>query len=267
MNGIKRLLFGTATFGLGAVAGYFICKRKLRDQYREDVAEVQAFYRERLDELCMTPDDFEPDESDGDEYDAEAEAQKAEVINNYRGEKRRYTVDYTKPSLEELGRSLREGASVVVDSNGEDKLGDVDPGEEVIDPDYEAEMEQAAEEYARKRTENMKRGDPYLIEPEEYRDGPVEYEHQALYYYAKDRTLCEDDDSQVDDEEACVGFDYEDKLDMQTTCWVRNDKMRVLYEIHRIDDYYTKAVLGISETPREREFRIQGRRKQALDNR
>jgi hypothetical protein len=54
---------------------------------------------------------------------------------------------------------------------------------------------------------------------------------------------------------------------MQTTCWVRNDVLRVLYEIHRIDDSYKKAVRGVSETPREREFRIQGRRKLALDQR
>ena len=167
---------------------------------------------------------------------------------------------------------MRDNISVVVPANGDENLGNVEDDEEDPeytprdDPQYQAELEKIADEYARRRSENMKNGEPYLIEPEEYHDGPEDYDHQALYYYAEDRTLCEDDDRQVEDEEECVGFDYEDKLDMQMTCWVRNDKLRVLYEIHRIDDSYKKAVLGVSETPREREFRIQGRRKQALDD-
>ena len=161
---------------------------------------------------------------------------------------------------------------MMVSANGEEHLGEIDPDAEeedprdVNDPEYEAELERMAEDYSRRRSENIQKGEPYLIEPEEYHDGPEDYDRQALYYYRDDRTLCEDDDRQVEDEEGCVGFDYEDKLDMQTTAWVRNDRLRVLYEIHRIDDSYKKAVLGVVETPREREFRIQGRRKQALDD-
>ena len=77
--------------------------------------------------------------------------------------------------------------------------------------------------------------------------------------------ICEDDDSEVEDEEGVIGFDYEDILDMQTTAWVRNDILETLYEIHRIDDSYQLAVLGLVETPKEREYRIMGRRKQGLD--
>ena len=80
-----------------------------------------------------------------------------------------------------------------------------------------------------------------MIEPEEYRDAPTGYDQQTLYYYVGDRTLCEDDDSIVEDEEEIIGFDYEDTLSMQTTCWVRNDTTRCMYEIHRIDDTYYKA--------------------------
>lgn len=281
MSGIKKLVIGTAIFGIGAVVGYFVSKKVLEGQYREDVADVQDFYRQKLDEFGVMVEGFEPPEDgldrqieEDDEYDEE-EIQKKEVIETYRGERRRYVTDYTKPSLDDMKRNLHhEGTSVVVNTNGEENLGNVDDEDEEDleytpsnDPKYEAELEKIAEDYARRRSENMKNGEPYLIEPEEYQEGPKDYDHQALYYYSKDRTLCEDDDSQVEDEEECVGLDYEDKLDMQTTCWVRNDKLRVLYEIHRIDDSYKKAVLGISETPREREFRIQGRRKQAMDDR
>ena len=277
MSGINKVLFGTGMFGLGAFAGYFVSKKLLGEQYRVDVADIQAFYKEKLDELGVMeegyelPEDLEDEDDESDEEDPQAYTSKA-----HKEERHRVIVDYTKkynkPSLEVMKKVLHEGASVVVPANGEENLGNIEDGEEDPeytprdDPEYEAELEKMADDYARRRSENMKKGEPYLIEPEEYHEGPEDYDHQALYYYAEDRTLCEDDDCQVEDEEECVGFDYEDKLDMQMTCWVRNDKLRVLYEIHRIDDSYKKAVLGISETPREREFRIQGRRKQALDS-
>ena len=53
---------------------------------------------------------------------------------------------------------------------------------------------------------------------------------------------------------------------MQTTAWVRNDTLMILYEIHRVDDSYARTVANAIETPKEREFRILGRRKQALDD-
>ena len=168
-----------------------------------------------------------------------------------------------------LGKSLQVTEKAVCPDAETDGGGEDDEETEYVpsdDPEYEAELEARAEEYAKRRSENMKSGEPYLIEPEEYVDGPEDYDRQALYYYAKDRTLCEDDDQEVEEEEACVGLDYEDVLDMQTTCWVRNDRLRVLYEIHRINDSYKEVVLNARETPREREFRIQSRRKQALDD-
>ena len=282
MSGLNRVLFGTGMFGLGAFAGYFVSKKLLGEQYRMDVADIQAFYKEKLDELGVMEEGYEPpeepedsDEDDeDDEDDEEDDGRQAPASKSHKEERHRVIVDYTKkynkPSLEVMKQVLREGASVVVPANGEEYLGDIDTEENEEytprdDPEYEAELEKMADEYARRRSENMVKGEPYLIEPEEYHEGPEDYDRQALYYYAKDRTLCEDDDQQVENEEECVGFDYEDKLDMQTTCWVRNDKLRVLYEIHRIDESYQKAVLGVSETPREREFRLQGRRKQALD--
>lgn len=293
MYGVKKVFSGIALFGLGAIAGYFTGKKLLEKQFRKDVNELQDFYRAKLDEIGVMPEGFEypdtngdddgDDEDDDDAVDAMEEyytdgfdKQDAEEAKRrlavYKGERRRCAVEYNKPSLLEMKRALRDGASVIVDVNGEENLGNIDDEDEdpeympSNDPQYEAELEKMAEEYALRRSENMQKGEPYLIEPEEYHEGPEEYDRQALYYYANDRTLCEDDDAQVEDEEACVGFDYEDKLDMQTTCWVRNDQLRVLYEIHRIDESYKSAVLGLSETPREREFRIQGRRKKGLDD-
>lgn len=288
---IKNIMIFTGGIGVGGLAGYIFCKKTLEDKYRMDVEDNRQYYLEKLEELGVMEEGFEAETMDEDaeeEYDEEDEEEQEDDspeqarIREYKGTPK---LNYSKPSLDELKRAIKAGVknvpfptatgvSAVVPSNGEESLGEVDEDDDneeteyvpSDDPEYEAELEARAEEYAKRRSENMKSGEPYLIEPEEYVDGPEDYDRQALYYYAKDRTLCEDDDQEVEEEEACVGLDYEDVLDMQTTCWVRNDRLRVLYEIHRINDSYKEAVLNARETPREREFRIQSRRKQALDD-
>lgn len=286
---IKNIMIFTGGIGIGSLAGYILCKKTLEDKYRMDVEDNRQYYLEKLEELGVMEEGFEAetmDEDEEEEYDEEDEEEQEDDspeqarIREYKGTPK---LNYSKPSLDELKRAIKAGVknvpfptatgvSAVVPSNGEESLGEVDEDDEETeyvpsdDPEYEAELEARAEEYAKRRSENMKSGEPYLIEPEEYVDGPEDYDRQALYYYAKDRTLCEDDDQEVEEEEACVGLDYEDVLGMQTTCWVRNDRLRVLYEIHRINDSYKEAVLNARETPREREFRIQSRRKQALDD-
>ena len=282
---IKNIMIFTGGIGVGGLAGYIFCKKTLEDKYRMDVEDNRQYYLEKLEELGVMEEGFEAETME-EEYDEEDEEEQEDdspeqaLIREYKGTPK---LNYSKPSLDELKRAIKAGVknvpfptatgvSAVVPSNGEESLGEVDEDDEETeyvpsdDPEYEAELEARAEEYAKRRSENMKSGEPYLIEPEEYVDGPEDYDRQALYYYAKDRTLCEDDDQEVEEEEACVGLDYEDVLDMQTTCWVRNDRLRVLYEIHRINDSYKEAVLNARETPREREFRIQSRRKQALDD-
>ncbi len=280
---IKNVVIGTFLVGVGAVIGYFISRKLLEEQYRIEIAKIRALYQDKMDELEGMIDTIESsteeqeDDEDEDEEPSEEDSDEEKAFNTrlaeYRGERRPIAVEYNKRPLTTFKRLLEsQGMSVVVAPNGDENLGNLDDEEEDSDvpspndPEYEEKLDQIAEDYARRRTENMKNEEPYLIEPDEYREGPEEYTHQTLYYYAHDRTLCEDDDTEFELEEECVGFDYEDVMDTQMTCWVRNDKISTLYEIHRIDDSYRRAVLNVSETPREREFRLQGRRKQAMDD-
>ena len=286
---IKTLLVGITAFGLGGVTGYFVSRKILEGQYQCDVSDMRDIYQQKLAELedmieavkeGREPSIYDESEEDAteeqepdDEEETEEERDAREALEVYRGQRRRSVIEYNKPTLDSFKNAMKEvfheGSSVIVEPDGDEHLGEVDDDEgdeESDDPEYEADLERESDEFARRQTENMRSGEPYVIDADEYREGPEDYTHQALYYYALDRTLCEDDDTEVEDEEDVVGFDYEDKLDMQTTCWIRNDRLRVLYEIHRIDESYKNAVSNVAETPREREFRLQGRRKQALDN-
>lgn len=261
---IKSTLVGLTIFGLGGGAGYYLCKRQMTEQYKQDLIDIKQFYYDKIEELGIMPMEFEPDdiiEDDSEEEDTDEEGKRIfnERVSKYSSAirddhegKGRPIIKYNKPPLQ-------------IEDWGDLEEDEEEPDEDEMDLMYEAELEARAEEYAKRKFENKTNGLPYVIDFNEYEDGPEEYERIHLYYYTDDRVLCEDDDSEVEDEEGIVGFDYEDILDMQTTAWVRNDILMNLYEIHRIDESYQLTVLGAVETPREREFRITGRRKQVLD--
>lgn len=301
---IKNTLFGFILLGMGGVAGYFIADKKLKARYQEDLVDVQDFYYKKLQELGVMEEDFEPEEQTDEELEKEFQAQfqkiddmynksgldgpadptrsgadfdgdelmfskpKTDTHNNdkkrtetskdvhYDKGKGRPIINYNKPPLEKILAELQDEGDEEIDEIEEDEM----------DEAYAAEIEARAEEFAQRRYENQLSGEPYCVNYDELEDTPEEYEKQILYYYAQDRTLCEDDDSIVDDEEEVVGLDYEDVLSMQTIAWVRNDKLCMIYEIHRIDDSYARVVANAIETPREREFRLVARRKQALDD-
>jgi hypothetical protein len=62
MSILKNIILGASTFGVGTFLGYFICKKKLQEQYRADVVDIQNFYSEKLSELGVMEEDFEIDE-------------------------------------------------------------------------------------------------------------------------------------------------------------------------------------------------------------
>ena len=52
MSGIRRMLFGGRdVWFLVFLAGCYTTGKVLKDQYREDVAEIQDFYRQKLEEF------------------------------------------------------------------------------------------------------------------------------------------------------------------------------------------------------------------------
>lgn len=289
---IKNIIYGLTLLGMGGVSGYFIAKKQLRQKYQDDVAEVQDFYYKKLQELGVMEEGFEPEEPtdeeileefrrvqylagsdfDGDEINTmyivnnlavtmrknKHDKKKTETSKDAKFErsKGRPIINYNKPPLEKILADIED--------QGDEEIDEVDEDMD-IDEAYEAEIQARAEDFAQRRYDNQMAGEPYCIDYVEYEDAKEQYETQILYYYAHDRVLCEDDDSIVDDEEI-VGLDYEDVLSVQSIAWVKNDRLCMLYEIHSLDASYNNVVANAIETPREREFRLISRRKQALDD-
>lgn len=275
MARFKLIVSSLALLSVGFISGYFTCKKLLADKYMEDLDELRDIYWKKEQGFQDAEDSdiaSEDDEDDDDVNDEETRKYVNGPINQqlYSSEKGQPLVNYSKPSLDKMARAIKKDmtAQGVYDptaglEEAEEDEDEEDPSED-LDGYDDDEMD--AVSTSRTRMQMRRNDEPYLIDYDEYMDGVPGYDKQTLYYYAQDAVLCEDDDIVVDDEEGLVGLDYEETLRMQTSAWVCNDRTRTLYEIHKIQSSYRADVLGVRETPREREFRLQGRRKQALDN-
>lgn len=256
----KNVILTVVGFGAGVVSGYFICTKRLNQQYRKDVEEVKDFYYNKLIEFGIQKPEADYETIDKEDLEEEY-PQSDKVLGGQDLETKRPIVHYNKPPLQNFVDQYKKEEVENVEEDTEEDTDSVD-----TDSDYEAEIEARSDEFIKRKFENKRNHRPYVIDYNEYTDAPEEYEKLALYYYSEDRVLCEDDDTKIEDEEEIIGFDYEDVLDMQTTVWVRNDILNAVYEIHRIDESYQHTVEDVVETPREREFRIKGRYKHALDD-
>lgn len=268
----KSLVLGIVLFGAGVGAGYILGINVVKNRYKEDLAEVKDFYRQKLDELGVEPEGFTPPTDDDEAEDSEFSE---EISEEYFSKLSGYSSAATKPSEGQRGKGKpiynysKPPLEMVAHGALQEADPDQDPDDEsphYDDAEYEAELEARADELAAERERCKSDGRPYTINHDEYEDLPEGFTRQVLYYYNEDRVLCEDDDSIVENEEELVGFEYEDILDMQTTAWVRNDNIMTAYQIHRIDQSYAEAVTNVRETPSERNYRIIGRRKQGFDS-
>lgn len=86
---------------------------------------------------------------------------------------------------------------------------------------------------------------PYVIDERDYLGNPDDYKQAVLMYYAEDDTLIDEDDDVIDPD-ACVGsnnlFAFTDTDD--PAIFIRNDRLRMLYEVIWENGTYQEMVMG-----------------------
>lgn len=106
---------------------------------------------------------------------------------------------------------------------------------------------------------------PYVITSDQFLEDSDKYDKVSLYYYSLDDVLCDEQEEVIDDIDDTVGYDALAILDMQTSVWVRNERLHIDYEILSVKQTYAEAVLGIenkpNQTPREKYEQRAKRRK------
>lgn len=102
------------------------------------------------------------------------------------------------------------------------------------DWDYEAEIES--------RTSNA----PYVIHKDEFYADEMNYTQLMLTYYMEDDIMADEDDSPVYNYNTVVGeLKFGHGSDDPDVFYVRNDRRRAEYEITRLPELYSRAVLGL----------------------
>jgi hypothetical protein len=93
-------------------------------------------------------------------------------------------------------------------------------------------------------------GEPVLISFDEFAQIGDEYDQLSVTYYMGDKIVAEMDDSPIADDDRCVGLDNLHKFhedEAITQIYVRNDRLKIVYEITRSTGKYSKEVLDLDD--------------------
>jgi hypothetical protein len=245
---IKYVMVGIGGFGVGVAAGILIAKKKYEQQYlnlaNEEISSAREYYANKTNKTCY--DGAPEDASDSPTSSPEADRATLKV----------------KPTNGQLDRSnVRENTYErakknynLISKNPDPSEYDGDEGEDEDEEDDHDDDLDAAGMSAEESAAASEKGtdEPYLIESDEYSEDTLGYDKTSLYYYTVDDVLCgENGDDVIDDIEETVGYDALCKLDMQSMVWVRNERLKLDYEIISVNSSYAEAV-GHMSSPRER---------------
>lgn len=202
----------TLIFTAGATTGFLLAKKLLEEKYKalaqEEIDSVKAIRRPEMGRT-VAPDVTEQT------FIGSKSSLDGVYTNKYTQTKRDYRIvvddEYIKNKI-----AARED------------LSDEHTDEDIIEA-----------------TDVNKEG-PYVIDETEFADEMPHYDKLTWYYYILDDVLTEEDgESIVDDVDKTVGYDSLSQLDLQSTVWVRNDRLATDYEVVKFEKSYQEQILGI----------------------
>lgn len=265
MNNTKLILAAFLGILAGSFAGYFVGRQTTKDFYEqlaeEEIESVKKSfekYRERIkEEKSPTNKDNTKIESNAKTEANFAQKTKYVVTNNnplVRSSLERNPVERAKREYH-LGATRNKENIPLDDEN-------VETEDEETLTEEDDELAVTGEEVV---TTHPSINGIYCISSDEYEHDCPDYDKLNLYYYVVDDVLCDDKDEIIDDIEDYICYEALDMLSMQTTVWVRNEKLRTDFEVISINKSYAEANFKVKNenlTPRERYMRQKQRREE-----
>ena len=243
MDSGKWGIIALLAFAGGCVAGYFVARNRLEEDYQNEIQE----YRERFLEKYG-------------EDDEEQYVQKSSLDTDPMGEPyKKLVTRYDKPDLSQLAHSQEPR---------EWPEGDDEEPEEEFDAETEAlirEQEIAEEAERAERMAAVDRDEPYVIDQYQFENENDHYDKIDVFYYRFDSTVCDEKDVIIDDAEDILGWGFYKTLERQTLAYVRNEKLHSDFMVHSLSKSYAEDVSGWTGTDKEKEFWRVARKKEALD--
>lgn len=245
------ILTGVAVVGLavGGFVGYKVAQKQLRLRYEEIAKKEIEEAKEYYGRLHKTDSETSDPEKLLEKLHGKEAVEAVRAHKSYLGEAE--SPASSEEDLNPAERALYEkhGVEVVEEKDGTLRATEVqetsvvrqnvfDNSSPVTDDgfDYEAEL-------ARRTSEK-----PYVITHDEYYECELDYEQTDLTYYEKDDTLVDSRDMPIPDEDNVVGSDNLTRFGHgskdENIVYVRNDRMKVDFEISRSVGSYAQEVLG-----------------------
>lgn len=220
---MKAMAIGGSLLGLvvGSVAGYLVAMRRLERNYIFELdKEVDA--AKRYYSMMYKKDEFStPSEV--------LQRRTKATPEGFEGE-----------TPEEVDNNANYGATKFVKTLLENRYGA---------PSEEPQNEEQLRDVARSK------GEPYILDQNEFMTGELDYNQVTLTYFAEDHVLADEGDMPVEDPEATVGNANLDRFGYKSNdpkvVYVRNDKLEIDFEIVKSEGSYAQEVAGFTPDPPE----------------
>lgn len=226
---VGLLLTAIGAAGVGGVVGWLICQKRLKKQYEEQVALEVEEAREHYKARYKT-----------DEYATPQSAAQSLGAND-------------DVALAKAARALVDYQGASEEDENDESDDEPEPVEVTIEADTVNVFETASKhsELSQEERDNRTPTIPYIIDYEEYMSADPGYPQNHLTYYEGDDILADDKDDPIPDLERVVGREnlvFGKASGDLDTVFIRNDRMKLDFEITRSDGLYSQEVAGFQHS-------------------
>jgi hypothetical protein len=241
MENAQTFIGAAVGLAIGGAAGYFaaykILEKKFDERLEEETKQTREFYTQATTvsnkKPYRTPEEAVADLIPGPDPENEDPRQKSMKIAYHR-------VVKGEGYVEAVGDE-EEGAMAAAEEAGVPKPMIRNVFKDARDPEF-----------------------PYVIDQDEFMQNEPGFEQGTLSYFAKGGVLVDDHDTPIDNADVVIGTDFATRFGEgssdENVVHIRNEKLRMDFEVCRSENSYEEDVLGESEnpeTPRERRRREQ----------
>lgn len=228
---LKVIAVGGSLLGLavGSVAGYFVAKNRY-EQYYADLADSEIADAKRYFSMLYKEGEFKTPGA---------------VLQQRRRPRTPEGFEHETPEQVEL--NANRGAAIFAETLAQNRYG-APAGEET-------QTEEELREISRSK------GEPYILDHDEFMNAEVGYTQVTLTYFAGDDVLSDENDMPVEDVDATVGNANLDRFGHRSNdpkvVYIRNDKLEIDYEVCKSEGTYAQEVGGFDpaeDEPRQRKM-------------
>ena len=272
---MNKAFIALLAFLCGGGVGYLVAVKLLEDKYaqqaQEEIDSVKEHYSAKIMHDHTSKEEPVDNGMTEEEHEAGTRSNKMPLVRNSINEGgapvKTARTSYNEMAKEQKKSELGFGSSSVTDADEEPEETDSDEDEQYVDAAgmYEGDH---IDRGTTRDLSNVDREEPYVISAREYTDEFPHHDKVSLYYYVADDTLMDEDEDVIDDIDETVGWDVFHILEMQSSAWVRNERLGIDYEICSVRNGFagTRGGAGVREnlSPREKHLRDM-KRKGLLD--